>query len=49
MGKANVHWRQGDFAGCKAQLESLLAEHPTSDEAKRAPRGIQNCEARLGK
>ncbi len=49
MGKANVNWRQGDFAGCKNELETLLREHPASEEAKRAPRGIKNCDARLGR
>jgi tetratricopeptide (TPR) repeat protein len=47
MGKANCAWSRKDWAGCKAQLEKILAEFPDSDEAKNAPRGVENCNKKM--
>jgi TolA-binding protein len=45
--KANVRYRQEDFAGCKALLERVIAEFPDSREAQSAPRGIAGCDRQL--
>jgi hypothetical protein len=47
MGKANCAWSRKDYAACKATLEKLIAEFPASEEAKRAPKGIENCDKKL--
>ncbi len=47
MGKANCAWSRKDWAGCKAQLEKLLAEFKDSEEAKNAPRGVENCDKKM--
>jgi len=47
MGKANCAWSRKDYAGCKTQLEKIVAEFPDSDEAKNAARGIENCDKKL--
>jgi tetratricopeptide (TPR) repeat protein len=47
MGKANCAWARKDWAGCKAQLEKILAEFPDSDEAKNAPKGVENCDKKM--
>ena len=49
MGKANCAWSRKDYAGCKAQLEKIVADFPDSEEGKIAPRGIKNCEAQIAK
>jgi tetratricopeptide (TPR) repeat protein len=49
MGKANCAWGRKDWAGCKTMLERIIKEFPDSDEAKKAPGGIKNCEARIAK
>ena len=47
MGKANCAFARKDWAGCKTQLDKILAEFPDSAEAKVAPRGIENCNKRM--
>ena len=45
--KASNLFRQKDFAGCKALLERVIAEHPGTPEAIRGPTGIHSCEREL--
>ena len=47
MGKANCAWMRKDWAGCKTILEKILADFPTSEEAKIAPKGVENCNKKL--
>lgn len=47
MGKANCAWIRKDWAACRTQLEKILAEFPDSEEAKNAPKGIENCDRKL--
>ncbi len=48
MHRANVKWRAKDFEGCKGVLEQILEDYPESEDAKRAPGGIKNCEKQMG-
>lgn len=47
FGKANCAWARKDYAGCKTMLQRLVAEFPESEEGKRAPKGIENCDKKL--
>lgn len=47
--KANDRWRRGDYAGCKALLQKVLAEHPGTPEAEDAPAAIERCDAELAR
>jgi hypothetical protein len=49
MGKANRCWSKKDFAGCRAALQVILDKWPDSEEAKIAPRGIENCDKKMAK
>lgn len=47
--KANDRWRRGDYAGCKALLHQVLADHPGTPEAEEAPAAIEHCDAELAR
>ena len=49
LARARVRWRQGEWARCKSEFERILREFPESEEARVAPRGIRNCDLRLGR